>query len=217
MPQLAGRCSVISNALPEPVAPLTPVSFAPPRLLCVGRVTEQKGFDTAVGAMPLVRQAYPDAQLVIAGDGDAAESLRELARQLNVSDCVAMIGWTPPENVPALIDTATLVLMPSRWEPFGLVALQAGQRGRACLAANVDGLPEIVKHERTGLLLPPDQPKLWADAICSLLRDPARIVTLGRQARSFVSQQFSLTEHVDAYESLYRRLVASARPREAIA
>ena len=129
--------------------------------------------------MPLVREAFPEAELVIAGDGDATESLRELARQLNVSDSVRMLGWTPAEQVPALIDSATLVLMPSRWEPFGLVALQAGQRGRVCLACDVDGLPEVVKHERTGLLLPPDQPAQWADAICSLLRDPHRVSQSG--------------------------------------
>jgi len=216
VPELAGRCSVIHNALPPSAAPLTPVSFAPPRLLCVGRITEQKGFDTAVAAMPLVRAAFPDAKLLIAGDGDATESLRQLAAKLNVSDCVQMRGWVPPQEVPGLIDAATLVLMPSRWEPFGLVALQAGQRGRVCLAADVDGLPEVVQHERTGLVLPPDQPAQWANAICSLLRDRGRIADLGREARHFVARQFNLAQHVDAYESIYRQLTAALMPQEAI-
>lgn len=217
LPELAGRCSVIHNALPEPSASPVPVSFEPPRLLCVGRVTGQKGFDTAVSAMPMVREAFPDAELVIAGDGDAMPLLRELARKLNVSDCVHLPGWTRAEDVPALIDLSTLVLMPSRWEPFGLVALQAGQRNRACVAARVDGLPEVVQHERTGLLLPPDQPGQWADAICRLLRNPSRIQAFGREAGSFVSRQFSLLPHVDAYESLYEQLAGSVDPQEAIA
>ncbi len=181
LPEVTGRCTVIHNALPEPAAPFTPVSFAPPRLLCTGRVTRQKGFDTAVAAMPLVREAFGDAELVVAGDGDAREPLEELARRLNVSDCVRMPGWTRPEDVPALIDSATLVLMPSRWEPFGLVALQAGQRGRVCVASQVDGLPEVVQHEQTGLLLPPDKPEAWATAICDLLRDRRAFQRLGRQ------------------------------------
>lgn len=217
LPALAERCSVIHNGLPEPTAALLPVPFSPPRLLCVGRVTEQKGFDTAVAAMPFVREMFPDAELLIAGDGDATESLRELACTLNVSDCVKQLGWTPSDQVPGLIDAATLVLMPSRWEPFGLVALQAGQRGRACVAADVDGLPEIVQHERTGLLLPPDQPRQWADAICLLLTDRQRIMMMGREARRFVSRQFSLAKHVDAYESLYQRLAARACREEAMA
>jgi glycosyltransferase involved in cell wall biosynthesis len=217
VPQMDGRCSVIHNALPESPAPLMPVSFSPPRLLCVGRVTELKGFDTAVAAMPLVRKAFPDAELVIAGDGDATESLRELAWQLDILGCVQILGWKPPEDVPGLIDAATLVLVPSRKESFGLVALQVAQRGRVCLAANVDGLPEIVQHDRTGLLLPPDQPEHWANAICSLLRDRPRIEQLGSEARDFVSRQFSLTQHVDAYESLYRRLIGGERRQEAIA
>jgi glycosyltransferase involved in cell wall biosynthesis len=217
VPELAGRSSVIHNALPEPAAPPTPVSFAPPVLLCVGRITQQKGFDTAVAVMPLVRQAFPDAQLVIAGDGDARQSLGELATRLNVSECVRMPGWTSPQDVPGLIDASTLVLMPSRWEPFGLVALQAGQRGRVCLAARVDGLPEVVRHERTGLLLPPDQPAQWAEAICSLLRDPRRITTMGMAARQHVSQQFSVDRHANAYESLYRQLTVGEPVHEMMA
>jgi glycogen(starch) synthase len=215
--ELAGRSSVIHNALPEPAAPPTPASFAPPVLLCVGRVTQQKGFDTAIAALPVVRQAFPDAQLVIAGDGDARQSLAELARRLNVSECVRMPGWASPQDVPGLIDAATLVLMPSRWEPFGLVALQAAQRGRVCLAAQVDGLPEVIRHERTGLLLPPDQPMQWAQAICSLLRDPHRITTMGTAARQHVSQQFSMDQHANAYESLYRQLTVGEPAHEMMA
>jgi len=217
LPELAGRCTVIYNALPEPAAAPTPVSFAPPRLLCVGRVTEQKGFDTAIAAMPRVREAFPDAELVIAGDGDARPSLAELARRLNVSECVRILGWAPPEDVPGLIDRATLVLMPSRWEPFGLVALQAAQRSRVCVASRVDGLPEVVRHEQTGLLVPPDEPEQWAAAICGLLRDRQRVVHLGAEARQWVSQQFKLTEHVDAYESLYQQLAGGMQRKEVMA
>ena len=216
LPELADRCSVIYNALPEPTAALTPVPFTPPRLLCVGRVTLQKGFDTAIAAMPTVRESFSDAELVIAGDGDASESLAELAKKLNVADCVKMIGWTPADSVPGLIDSATMVLMPSRWEPFGLVALQAGQRGRPCLASNVDGLPEVVQHEQTGLLLPPDEPRKWAGAICSLLRDRQRTAKLGDQAKQFVSDQFNLERHADAYEALYHELNATHTRREAL-
>ncbi len=217
MPELAARCSVVYNALPEPATPPSPAPVKPPTLLCVGRVTEQKGFDTVISAMPLVRKAFPDARLVIAGDGDASDSLRELARRLSVSDCVRMLGWTPPEHVPALIDTATLVLMPSRWEPFGLVALQAGQMGRVCLASRVDGLPEVVQHDRTGILLPPDQPGLWAEAICAMLGDHCRMTAMGKEAAQFVRRQFSLKDHVDAYEVLYARIAIGGNRREAIA
>lgn len=217
VPELADRCSVIYNALPDPAIELSPAPLEPPTLLCVGRVTQQKGFDTVVSAMPLVRQTFPGARLVIAGDGDASDSLRELARRLGVEDCVHMLGWTPPEDVPALIDSATLVLVPSRWEPFGLVALQAAQRGRVCLAARVDGLPEVVQHERTGLLLQSDQPRRWAEAIGDILGDRCRITAMGREAAQFVRQRFSLEDHVDAYDSLYARVAAGGDRREAIA
>lgn len=217
LPEIADRCTVIHNALPDPSGAIEEPTFSPPRLLCIGRVTEQKGFDTAIAAMPAILSRFPDAQLIIAGDGELTQPLRELATQLNVSPHLRLLGWTPPEQIPALIDTATLVLVPSRWEPFGLTALQAGQRGRVCLASNIDGLPEVVQHLHTGLLLPPDQPGQWAQAISTLLADRPRIASMGRSARQFVARQFRLSDHIDAYESLYRRLAGAGRLQEATA
>lgn len=216
LPELANRCSVIHNALPEPQSTPTPVSFSPPRLLCLGRVTRQKGFDTAISALPRVRKEFADVELLIAGDGEESASLRKLAADLQVADCVKMCGWIPADDVMGLIDSATAVLVPSRWEPFGLVALQAGQRARVCLAANVDGLPEVVQHDRTGLLLAPDQPEQWADAICTILRDRSRTTAMGLEAKEFVSRQFNLTRHADAYELLYQQLTGRAQRKEAI-
>jgi glycogen(starch) synthase len=217
LPEIADRCTVIHNALPDPSGAIGEPTFSPPRLLCIGRVTEQKGFDTAIAAMPAILSRFPDAQLIIAGDGELTEPLRELARQLNLLPHLRLLGWTPPEQIPTLIDTATLVLVPSRWEPFGLVALQAGQRGRVCLASNIDGLPEVVQHLHTGLLLPPDKPDQWAEAISTLLADRPRIASMGRSARQFVARHFRLSDHVDAYESLYRRLAGAGRLQEATA
>ena len=80
LPELAGRCVMIHNALPEPATPLMPISFTPPRLVCIGRVTRQKGFDTAIAAMPLVRKAFPEAELLIAGDGEEPAHCLNLPR-----------------------------------------------------------------------------------------------------------------------------------------
>ena len=106
----------------------------------------------------------------------------ELAARLNVSDCVRMLGWLSPKRVTEIIDQATMVLMPSRWEPFGLVALEAAQRGRVCLASSVGGLPEVVRHQQTGILVPPDEAERWAAAICELLRNPSLVMNLGVRA-----------------------------------
>jgi glycosyltransferase involved in cell wall biosynthesis len=86
-----------------------------------------------------------------------------------------------------------------------------------CLAANVGGLPEIVHHDGTGLLLPPDEPAKWAQAICTLLGDRSRTIAMGMEAKDFVSRRFNLTRHVDAYESLYQQLAGRVQQQEAIA
>ena len=214
-PAVRGKCGVIHNALPESPNEPVPVTFDPPRLLCVGRATEQKGFDTAIAVMPRVLERHPDTQLDIVGDGDALESLKQRARDLGVASRVSFHGWQPPEAIEGWHDRATLVLMPSRWEPFGLVALQAAQRARVCIASDVDGLPEVVEDGSTGFLRPPDDPEAWAVTINDLLGDRALVTAIGERGRRIATERFSVDRHVDAYETLYRRLIRASSMREA--
>lgn len=214
-PAVRGKCEVIHNALPESNNESVPVSFDPPRLLCVGRVTEQKGFDTAVAAMPGVLERHPDAQLDIVGDGDGLGSLKQRAGDLGVASSVSFHGWQPPDAIERWLDRTTLVLMPSRWEPFGLVALQAAQRARVCLASRIDGLPEVVIDGETGLLLPPDDPDDWVHAVASLLDDRGRIGVMSVRARRGAAERFGVGRHTDSYEALYRRLTRTSSLREA--
>jgi len=207
VPSLAGRCGVIHNALPDPGLGPTGASLTPPRLVCIGRLTEQKGFDTAVAAMPTVLETFSDATLTIVGDGEDAASLPALAERLGVTGAVRFTGEVPPEATAGLIRDASLVLMPSRWEPFGLVALQAAQLGRVCLASAVDGLPEVIADQQTGRLLPPDDPAAWAGAVVDTLRRPAWVKAAGDVARRRAAERFSVEAHADAYERLYHRLV----------
>ena len=127
-PEIAPRSSLVHNALPMPaVAPL-PLPAAPPRIVCVGRMVPEKGFDVALAAFASVVGRVPGAELVIAGDGYCREGLERQAAALGLGESVRFIGWVPPDRTPELLNQATLVVMPSRWqEPFGLVALEAAQ------------------------------------------------------------------------------------------
>lgn len=213
-PAVRDKCEVIYNALAESAAPPRPVSFDPPRLLCVGRVTEQKGFDTAIAAMPGILERYSNAELNIVGDGDALGVLKQQAADLGVAASVNFWGWQPPEAVEDWIDRATLVLMPSRWEPFGLVALQAAGRGRVCIASRMDGLPEVIEDGVTGVLLGPDVPEDWSEVAVRLLDDRDRVTSMGDAARCRAVERFDLGRHIDAYESLYRSLTGPEAKRE---
>jgi glycogen(starch) synthase len=99
--------------------------------------------------------------------------------------------------------------MPSRADSFPLVALEAGLMSRPLVASRVGGLPEIVVHERTGLLVDSEDVVGFAAAATRLLADSAAAVRMGRAARRRVDDVFSWTQHVSAYDSLYHAVAAA--------
>jgi glycogen(starch) synthase len=206
LPSTASRSSVVLDALdPSPLAP-TPLPFTRPVLLLLGRVVHDKGFDLALEALPAILHRHPQAQLVVAGAGPALPQLKAFTSKAGLEDHVRFLGWVAPERIPELINTATLVLVPSRWrEAFGLVALQAASQARPVIAARVGGLPEVVAEGETGLLVPKEDPAALAGAVLQLLSDPDRAIRLGEQGRWRARDRFSWEAHLDAFASLYRR------------
>ena len=120
----------------------------------------------------------------MAGDGPEKSRLELLALSLGLARHVDFLGWVAPDRVGSMINTSTVVVVPSRWpEPFGLVALQAAQMGRPVVACRVGGLPEVVEDERTGLLVAADDEQAMADTIESLLSDVLFAKRMGERAR----------------------------------
>jgi len=212
-PETRARSGVVWNALPSPVLAPAPLASAPPVLLAAGRLVPEKGFDTAIRALARLRPVFPAARLVIAGDGPERDALARLADELLPTGCVTFLGWVDPARIPAVINDATLLLMPSRWqEPFGLVALQAAQMGRPIVASAVGGLVEIVVDGVTGRLVPPDDPTAMAAAAAALLADPAAAARCGAAARERAEARFSLAGCADGYDALYARQITAAAP-----
>jgi glycogen(starch) synthase len=104
-----------------------------------------------------------------------------------------------------LIKDSTLVVMPSRTEPFGLVALQAAQMGRPIVATRVGGLPEVILDGETGLLVEANDSDALASAILRLLRSPEWARQMGLTAHLRADREFGWAQHVSAYEELYVR------------
>lgn len=207
LPEVTLRSSVIHNGLMTPSLEPTPLPFASPHLLCLGRVSVEKGFDLAVDAFALLLQHFPSVRMVVAGNGTARSDLQRRAVQLGIDDAIEFIGWIAPEKVPELINKATVVVMPSRWhEPFGLVALQAAQMARPVVATSVGGLPEVILHKRTGLLVEKENSTKLAEQIAFLLENPDDAIQMGQAARQRAQRMFSLERLVDDYDALYRKL-----------
>jgi glycogen(starch) synthase len=205
-PRIAGKASVVRNALPVPELSPSPLDDTAPHVLCAGRLSVEKGFDLAIRALPALRSRFPDASLTIAGDGAARPQLERLAGDLGLSGSVRFAGWVPPQRIPELINTACAVVVPSRLEAFGLTALQAALMGRPVVASRVGGLAEVVIHGVSGLLVAPESPEEITRALVDLLEQPGRAAAMGAAARRAATERFVWRDHVDAYEALYQQL-----------
>jgi glycogen(starch) synthase len=206
VPEIADRSSVIYNSLDVPALAPTPPPHGSPRVLCLGRLSPEKGFDVAVRAFASVSRGFPDARLVVGGDGPERHLLEDMAAQLGLTDRVEFVGWVPPDRVPDLLNTASVVVVPSREEAFGIVALEAASMARPVVATRVGGLPEVVVHEQTGLLVEKDDPDALSEAVTSLLAHPDTAARMGDTARRRAIQDFRLERSVDAYVELYQHV-----------
>jgi glycogen(starch) synthase len=209
--EVTARSSVIYNGLEPPGVTPAPLRSDPPVLLCLGRLVPEKGFDVAIAGLPSLRERFPGIRMVVAGDGPTRADLEQLAASVHVAEAVDFVGWVAPDRVPALINSATVVVVPSRWEePFGLVALEAALMERPVVAAQVGGLPEVVLDGVTGLMFPRDDAQGLAAAVGALLGEPRRAADLGRAARLRAEAKFSLVRAADEYEALYHQLTRQA-------
>ncbi len=209
VPEATARSRTIANALPAELRPLVSPPGRP-CLLMLGRVVPQKGFDLGLEAFARVLRRRPDAQLVVAGDGVELGAVQRLAGDLGVDQAVTFRGWVPRAEVPALIESATVVVMPSRFEGYPLVTIEAASCARPVVAFAVAGLPEAVAHGETGLLVQPENPDALAAAILELLDDPGRAAALGARARECRDNE-AWESHVAAYESLYEEAAGRSR------
>jgi glycogen(starch) synthase len=209
LPSIIPHSALIQNSLAMPAWPVEPLPFESPCLLFLGRTVRDKGLDVALTALTELVARRPDLQLVIAGDGLARADLERQTVELGLTKSVDFVGWVGPWDVPALINRCTLVVMPSRTEAFGLAALQAAQMARPVVATRVGGLPEIVVHGETGLLVEKEDSRALAEAITFLLDHPQTAVQMGEAARRRAQEVFNWERYVDAYDCLYQKLDSS--------
>jgi glycosyltransferase involved in cell wall biosynthesis len=171
----------------------------------VGRLAPQKGQRHLIEAMPLLLERIPTAHAVIAGGGDLEPFLRELAEELEVDERVHVLG--PRQDVPALMHALDVFAMPSIWEGFGLVLLEAMAAGKPIVASRTATIPEVVLDNETGLLVPAGDPPALAQALARLAEDRELARRLGEAGRERLQKHFSIEKMVGDTETLYRELL----------
>lgn len=186
-----------------------PYEGADARLLCVGRLIPIKGHLVLLRAFAEAKRVLPTLQLDIAGRGPLEPALKALARELGVADSVRFLGHVSP--IQAAIERSTVVVVPSMGEGFGMVALEAMERGRPVVAAEIGGLGELVRHGETGLLVPPGEAEPLTDAIVRLAGDLELARRMGEAGRRRALTRFQQTFCTDRTELLYKGALTSLR------
>jgi phosphatidylinositol alpha-1,6-mannosyltransferase len=152
-----------------------------------------KGHDQVIQAWPAVVAGAPGAHLVIAGDGDDRLRLEVLARESGAGGTITFTGFASDALLAACYDRASLFVMPSRGEGFGLVYVEAMAHGVPCIGSRHDAAGDVIVDGKTGMLVEQDDIAAIARAIVSLLRDPERRRAMGDAARSRVRAEFTTT------------------------
>ena len=174
----------------------------------VGRLTGQKGVPVLLQAFATVLRALPTARLLLMGDGSQRAKLEALARELQIETAVHFAGWRA--DARAQLATLNVLAIPSLWEGFGLVTLEAMQAGVAVVASRVSALPEIVLDGKTGLLVPAANASKLAAALLAVLQDPQHATQLGENGRLRAAQFFTVKQMAARHAALYQSLAAPA-------
>lgn len=176
---------------------------APLRFLILGRLVPQKGHDVALAAFAELKDL--SWKLDIVGNGPLHDTIwRQIAR-LGLSDRVRMLPATA--DVSSVLAMHDVLLMPSRWEGLGLVAMEAMAAERLVIASKTGGIPSMIQDGDNGLLVPPGDPALLRRRIRWSLEHPAAAERIAHHARKYAKEHFDIRAMVRAYEAVYRSVV----------
>jgi glycosyltransferase involved in cell wall biosynthesis len=181
------------------------------RVGTMSRLSPEKGLDVLLRAMALLRDRGIEVDTVIAGDGPLRASLERLSADLRLDDRMRFLGDVPHDAVPAALQDLDILVMPSTWEGFGVSAVEASAMELPVVASAVHGIPDVVVHDKTGVLVPPSDPGKLAGAIERLAVDAALRRSMGSAGRKFVERNYRWRDNAALMERLYNEMTAGGR------
>lgn len=178
----------------------TPHSHSRRFILSVGKFNRVKGQDVLIKAFALISDDFPDVDLILIGaSGDELPQLKALCSYGNLIDRVFFHQDMPHSSIPDYFKFATLFVLPSRREPFGIVILEAGAFSIPVIASRVNGIPEILTEGDTGKMIPADDPKQLEDAMRFLLDHPSEAKAMGIRLQALVEKKFTWKAAMEKY------------------
>lgn len=180
----------------------------PPEHRIVGIVTRmrvRKGVEEFIRAMGQVRRTHPDAHAVIVGEVELDDDLQALVRDLHLDDHLSLLGRRA--DMPEVYSAFDIFVLSSHDEGMSNAILEAMSVEKPVVATDVGGTGEVVRHQQSGLLVPPKDPEALALAIAQVLADPAQAQAMGKLGRRIVEESFSARSMVRSMERFYVELV----------
>ncbi len=186
----------------------------PPMVLFIGRLEPRKGIDVLLDAAVRVLDEHQTVRFVVAGDdrrpGASGQRWPDAWRSSHPGeDRVEFVGVVSDDDLALLIRDSTVVVMPSRYESFGLVVTEAMMHGRPAVASDIGGITELIIDGDTGLLFPVDDADALARTILLLVHDPAQAQIMGRRARDRFLEHFSIPAATDRLEAVIEAAIAA--------
>lgn len=160
-------------------------------VLFIGRLLPPKGCEYLIRAVPAILKRHPNTKLVVVGDGLQRWELEGMARSIANSDRIRFTGFIPDEDLTKLLLCADVLVVPSVYEPHGIIALEGMTADTPVVVSDVGGLAEIVQHESTGLYVHPGNPDSIAWGVNRILSDPSYAMRLARNAKKIVRSRYA--------------------------
>lgn len=172
----------------------------------IGRLSEQKGMEYYIRALPEVLKSYPRTHFLIIGSGELEQNLKEIAKQLKVKDNIHFIGYR--SDIQNVISQLDLVVLSSLWEGLPLTPIETFSVGKTIVATAVDGTVEIVEDGRNGRLIAPRKPKQIAESVIWMIEHPEEKKSMEQEAKKSYKQKFSIERLSKAYIDFYEEYLS---------
>ena len=179
-------------------------------IVMVARLMPQKAPDLLISAFTQVLDQCPRTLLILVGDGPLRQDLETQARDLDLVENIRFLGFR--DDVPEILKLADIFALSSLWEGLGRSMTEAMLLGKPVVAPNIYGIPEIVHHNKTGLLFPVGDVNQLATLLIHLLQHPEEQIRLGQNAKRLTRKLFDAKDMVKQIEQIYEQLLLSHRP-----
>ncbi len=178
-------------------------------VLFVGRLYHRKGLEILLRSIPQVLQEFSDVKFVISGKGfkEKEESLRNLAKQLDIEDHVTFMGYVPDEKLPNLYSASDIFVLPAIYENFPFAILEAQATGLPVISTKVGGIPEFLVDNENGFVIDPGDSAQLTQRVLALLQDPKLAKEMGNRGRSLIEKKFSWRLITSQVIDLYHKLL----------